>query len=248
MVFKALVNKFSGFLSFDYMGKVIAIDGPAGSGKSTTARLVARKLSWIYIDTGAMYRAVALLALRKSIPASDGSAILKVLKESDLKFDFQDDKVKVTLNSEDISTAIRTPEVTDVVSEVSALPEIREYLVEIQRSYRKDFDLVMEGRDIGTHVFPDAEFKFFLTASIEERARRRLKDFQRQGKKISLKELMKKIQERDYYDSHRQVSPLKKAEDAVEVDTTDMTIEEQVNFIVNFVREKIFRKEDKLNG
>ncbi|NIP42309.1 MAG: (d)CMP kinase [candidate division Zixibacteria bacterium] len=218
--------------------KIIAIDGPAGSGKSTTARLVAKKLGFIFLDTGAMYRAVTLLALEKKVPLSDADALEDVA--ASVQIDFKDDEEgqKVFANGRDISSEIRSPEVTAAVSEVSAHAGVRRHMVAKQREIGKKYDIVAEGRDTTSVVFPNATLKIYLLASIEERARRRVIDFQRMGKVTTVQEQIKAIQARDEYDSDRQNSPLKQTSDSIPVDTTHLTIEDQVNEIINLFREK----------
>ena len=218
--------------------KIIAIDGPAGSGKSTTARLVAKKLGFIFLDTGAMYRAVTLLALEKKVPLSDADALEDIA--ASMQIDFKDDEEgqKVFANGKDISSEIRSPEVTAAVSEVSAHAGVRRHMVAKQREIGEKYDIVAEGRDTTSVVFPNATLKIFLLASIEERARRRVIDFQRMGKITTVQEQIKAIQDRDEYDSGRANSPLKQTSDSIQVDTTHLTIEGQVNEIISLFKEK----------
>jgi CMP/dCMP kinase len=212
---------------------VIAIDGPAGSGKSSTAQLVAAALHILHLDTGAMYRAVTLKCLRQAIPSTDENALALVMKGTELSLSGSPPEMKILMDGEDVSEAIRGDEVTKNVSEYCAVPLVREKLVELQRSIVGSQSLVCEGRDIGTVVFPNAELKFYMVASSEERARRRQKDFQRLGLQKSIDELRSEIAERDRKDSVRRHSPLRKAVDAEEIDTTSMTLEEQVRYIVD---------------
>ncbi len=215
---------------------IVAIDGPAGSGKSTSAKFVAKKLGYLYIDTGAMYRAVTYLAMENNV-LQDNEAVIKIAKSSDINLKFIDGVTHVSVDGNDITDKIRTPEVNSNVSEISKIKEVREALVEKQQEYAKrNGGVVMEGRDIGTVVLPNADVKIFLTASIEERAKRRTKEFEEKGISISLKEVEDNIRQRDVIDSTRDVSPLVKAPDAVEVDTSRVTIEQQVEIILGLIK------------
>ncbi|MEO2160142.1 MAG: (d)CMP kinase [bacterium] len=215
---------------------IVAIDGPAATGKSTSAKLVAQKLGFTYMDTGAMYRCVTLSVLRNHIALADQEALQLLIQEMDIHFDKTDDKLVVCLNKEDVSTLIRKPEVTSHVSAVSALPQVRNHMVAIQRKSAKNQDCVIEGRDIGTIVFPKADVKFFLVAEDIVRAKRRQLDLKAIGEEKTIDELVEEIRRRDRLDSERSHSPLKKADDAIEVDTSQLTIDEQVDFMVNKVR------------
>jgi len=215
---------------------IVAIDGPAATGKSTSAKLVAQKLGFTYMDTGAMYRCVTLSVLRNHIALADEEALRLLIQEMDIHFDKTDDKLVVRLDKEDVSTLIRKPEVTSHVSAVSALPQVRNHMVAIQRKSAKNQDCVIEGRDIGTIVFPKADVKFFLVADDFVRAKRRQLDLKAIGEEKTIDELVEEIRRRDRFDSERSHSPLKKADDAVEVDTSELTIDEQVDFMVNKVR------------
>ena len=217
---------------------VIAIDGPAGSGKSTTAKHAAAKLGFIHINTGAMYRGIALKCIQGEIDLNSSSEIDKILNQTKFEFGRESGSV-LFMDGVDISSEITSSLVTESVSRVSAVPQIREKLVQYQREMAEGLDVVLEGRDIGTVVFPDAEFKFFLIADIEERARRRKKEMETMGEIVSLRELTAELEERDRKDSTREHSPLKKAEDAVEIDTTGLSIAEQVNRIVKIVNKSI---------
>ena len=217
---------------------VIAIDGPAGSGKSTTAKHAAEKLGFIHINTGTMYRGIALKCIQGGIDLNSSSGIDKILNQTKFEFDREGGSV-LFMDGVDISSEITSSLVTESVSRVSAVPQIREKLVQYQRKMAEGLDVVLEGRDIGTVVFPDAEFKFFLIADIEERARRRKKEMETMGEIVSLRELTAELEERDRKDSTREHSPLKKAEDAVEIDTTGLSIAEQVNRIVKIVNKSI---------
>lgn len=212
---------------------IVAIDGPAATGKSTSAKLVAQKLGFTYMDTGAMYRCITLSVLRNHISLADEEALQLLIQEMDIHFERTDDNLVVRLNKEDVSTLIRKPEVTSHVSAVSALPQVRNHMVAIQRKIAKNQDCVIEGRDIGTIVFPKADVKFFLVADDIVRARRRQLDLKAIGEERTIDELVEEICRRDRFDSERSHSPLKKADDAVEVDTSQLTIDEQVDFMVN---------------
>ena len=215
---------------------IVAIDGPAATGKSTSAKLVAQKLGFTYMDTGAMYRCVTLSVLRNHIALADEEALQLLNQEMDIHFERTDDNLVVRLNKEDVSTLIRKPEVTSHVSAVSALPQVRNHMVAIQRKIAKNQDCVIEGRDIGTIVFPKADVKFFLVADDFVRAKRRQLDLKAIGEEKTIDELVEEIRRRDRFDSERSHSPLKKADDAIEVDTSQLTIDEQVDFMVNKVR------------
>jgi CMP/dCMP kinase len=220
---------------------VVAIDGPAGSGKSTSAKRVAERLGFLYIDTGAMYRAVTLLALENNV-LSNPEEISKLTSTADIKLDFSGGKTEVFLNGTNVTTGIRSKEVNENVSEVSKIKFVREALVRMQRDMVKDSSIVMEGRDIGTVVFPDADVKIFLTASLEKRTERRLKEYQTGGSFFEIEDIKKNLQQRDKIDSTREESPLVKADDAVEIDTSASTFEEQVNKIINIVKETAVKK------
>lgn len=211
---------------------VLALDGPAGSGKSTTAQAVARRLNITYLDTGAMYRVITLYCLRWRIPVEDIGKLAEVAKSVAISFTGVPPETRVWMNGEDVSEEIRGEVVTANVSDYCAPAVVRTALVEQQRAIGRDSSIVCEGRDIGTVVFPDAELKVFMNASVEERAKRRQKDFLMMGVEKTLDVLMSDLSERDRKDSSRAVSPLSKAADALELDTTGMTLEEQVDWIV----------------
>ena len=217
---------------------IIAIDGPAASGKSTTAKLVAKKLKMTYLDTGAMYRAVTLALLRSNTNLDDYDSICQVVSELELDIYDQGTKTVVRLDGEDVSQAIRSMLVTENVSAVSAVKYVREAMVEIQRNIGKKTNCVVEGRDIGTVVFPDAEFKIFMVADIKMRAERRLKELLEMGENRSLQEVMTDLKRRDENDSTRLHSPLQKADEAIEIDTSMLSIDQQVEKIINLVRKK----------
>lgn len=213
------------------MHKVVAIDGPAGSGKGTVAKLIAQKLNLTYIDTGAMYRAVAYATLKNNIAIDDKEAIVALAHNCEI--DFKDSKTY--LNGEDVSHEIRTMEVTKIVSQISSIVELRELLVEQQREMGSKTDVVMEGRDITTVVFPDANYKFYLDASVESRALRRFKENQEKGIESSYDEILENIKKRDYNDMHKEVGSLTRTEDAVYIDSTDLTIDEVVNKMIEVI-------------
>jgi cytidylate kinase len=218
---------------------VIAIDGPAASGKSTTAKLVAERLGYMHVDTGAMYRAITLKVLRSGLAPDDRAGITRLLETTRVQLRNERGALRVILDGDDVSEEIRSPEVTRAVSSVSSLAEVRKMMVREQRALGEKGGIVLEGRDIGTVVFPGAECKFFLIAGIGARAERRLKELRAKGVAADLEELQREIADRDRRDSTRLVSPLRKAADAVEIDTSDMTIEEQVDEVVQRVRERL---------
>lgn len=217
----------------------IAIDGPAGSGKSTTAKLVAKELGLQYVDTGAMYRAVALKILKTNTDPNDIDKISKLVKDIDISFKTDNNELKIFLDGEDVTEAIRNPEVTNLSSPISAIPSVREAMVNLQKNLGKNGGVVMEGRDIGTVVMPDADIKIFLIASLHERTKRRHLELQKKGIEKDFYELEKEILARDVRDSSREISPLTKAPDAIEIDTTNLTIEEQVEKIVSIAKERM---------
>jgi cytidylate kinase len=218
---------------------IIAIDGPAASGKSSTAKRVAHELGYIHADTGAMYRAVALKALRLGIAPGDADAVAAMTKTTAVRLEHDnDERLRVMLDGEDVTDAIRLPDVTRTVSEVSAIPAVRELMVREQRAMGSSGGIVLEGRDIGTVVFPHAELKIFMIADPRERAVRRAKELEEKGIHADVQVLEQEIRERDAYDSSRAHSPLKKAEDAIVLDTTHLTIEEQTAYIVCRAKER----------
>ena len=217
---------------------IIAIDGPAGSGKSTTAKIAAEKLGFIHINTGAMYRGIALKCIQEKINPTDLPEMDNILSGTEFKFCGKDGP-DLFMDGVNISSEITTAEVTESVSRISAIPKVREKLVEYQREMADGIDVVLEGRDIGTVVFPDADHKFFLIADIHERAKRRMQEMEAKGEIVSLSVLKAELEERDRTDSTREHSPLKKAEDAIELDTTGLSIEQQVNRIVEIVTKSI---------
>lgn len=218
---------------------IIALDGPAGSGKSTIAKIIAKNFNLTYLDTGAMYRMVALYILENNIDFNNVTAVEKILDS--IQVDIVDNKF--ILNGKDVSLEIRTPEVTKIVSPVSAIKAVRVKLVDLQRKISKGKKVILDGRDIGTVVFPNADLKIFLIASPEERAKRRVKDYASKGISENFETVLKDIIERDHSDSTREESPLKKAEDAIEVDTSSLNIAESVQVISNLIKKKL---EDKV--
>jgi pantoate ligase/cytidylate kinase len=213
---------------------IIAIDGPAGAGKSTVTRKIAEKLGLLYLDTGAMYRAITWLFLQKGISLDDQNAVFNLVNNVSLKLISNNQELQVIINGQNVTKAIRNPEVTAKVSTISAQKIVREKMVKLQKEWGQKGGIIAEGRDLCTQVFPDAELKIFLTASVEERAGRRLKDFQNQGiVGLTFEQLQEDIKNRDYQDSNREISPLKKAEDAIEIITDDLTIDEVINKIIN---------------
>ena len=215
----------------------IAIDGPAGAGKSTIAKAVSQKLSFIYVDTGALYRAVGLYVIQNGIV--DDANIIFSLKKIKVDLKFENGAQKILLCDEDVSDMIRTPEVSMMASKVSALPEVREFLLELQRNLAAQNNVIMDGRDIGTVILPNADVKIFLTASPEKRATRRYKELVAKGLQVTYDKVLNDIVKRDYDDSHRTVAPLTPASDAVFVDTSDYTLEESVNLVLNVIENKL---------
>lgn len=210
----------------------IAIDGPSGAGKSTIAKAVAQKLGMEYVDTGAMYRAVGYKMKEKNVSSEDLEEVGKVLESTEI--DFNDGIIY--LDGEDVGGKIRTPEMSQIASVYSALPPVREKLLSVQRDIGHRKSVVMDGRDIGTNVFKDAQHKFFLTATAEERASRRFLELKAKGEDVEYKSILEDIEARDYKDINRKLNPLRKAEDAIEVDSTNMTIEEVVEFILDRIK------------
>ena len=214
---------------------VVAIDGPAGAGKSTVAQMAAKELGFTYIDTGAMYRAVAWKSLQQGKTVTD-DLINDVVKDIDIVLDYKEGKTRVFVDGTEVTAAIRTPEVTGIVSQVAALGPVRERLTDLQRKMATQGSVIMDGRDIATNVLPNADIKIFLTASIEERADRRYKEMKAKGYDVDLKKLQEEIAARDKADSEREISPLVQAEDAELLDTSDMSIEEVVKAILDRCR------------
>lgn len=216
----------------------IAIDGPAGAGKSTIARRVAKELSFIYVDTGAMYRAMALYLLRKEVNRDDTEQIGNICQDAEISIEYQNGEQIVLLNGENVNSYLRTEEVGNMASVSSAVPRVREKLLSLQRKLAKDMSVVMDGRDIGTTILPDADVKIYLTASSLTRARRRYLELQEKGTVCNLDDIQKDIEERDQRDMNREISPLRQAEDAVLVDSSDLTIQQVVDRILQIFRSK----------
>lgn len=217
----------------------VAIDGPAGAGKSTLARRLAAELGYIYVDTGAMFRTIGLYALRAGKDPKDNEAVNALLPEISLKFAFIGGEQHIYLNGEDVSTAIRTEEVGMAASAVGANPEVRAFLLGMQRDMAKTQDVLMDGRDIGTVVLPDATVKIFLTASPEARATRRWKEYQQKGVEVSYEEVLADVRQRDYQDTHRVAAPLRQADDAQLLDTSEMNFEQSLEAMKKMIVEKV---------
>lgn len=217
----------------------VAIDGPAGAGKSTLARRLAAELGYIYVDTGAMFRTIGLYALRAGKDPKDNEAVNALLPEISLKFAFIEGEQHIYLNGEDVSTAIRTEEVGMAASAVGANPEVRAFLLGMQRDMAKTQDVLMDGRDIGTVVLPDATVKIFLTASPEARATRRWKEYQQKGVEVSYEEVLADVRQRDYQDTHRAAAPLRQADDAQLLDTSEMNFEQSLEAMKKMIVEKV---------
>lgn len=216
----------------------IAIDGPAGAGKSTIAKRVARKMNLIYVDTGAMYRAIALYFIREKISPDDIEKIGDVCDRADVTIRYEQGEQIVSLNGENVNACLRTEKVSYMASRISVFPQVRFKLLQLQRRLAANEDVVMDGRDIGTCVLPDADVKIYLTASVEVRAKRRYEELKEKGGQSSLDEIMREIEERDHRDMTREESPLRRAEDAVLVDTSDMSIDEVAEKIMEICGEK----------
>ena len=216
----------------------IAIDGPAGAGKSTIARRVAKELSFIYVDTGAMYRAMALYLLRREVNKDDTEQIGNICQDAEISIEYQNGEQIVLLNDENVNSYLRTEEVGNMASVSSAVPRVREKLLSLQRKLARDMSVVMDGRDIGTTILPDADVKIYRTASSLTRAKRRYLELQEKGTVCNLDEIQKDIEERDQRDMNREISPLRQAEDAVLVDSSDLTIQQVVDRILQIFRSK----------
>lgn len=209
----------------------IAIDGPSGAGKSTVAKAVAKRLGFIQVDTGAMYRSVGLYINRIGADPTDADAVTPQLKNINIDLGFTDEGQRIYLNGEDVSEKIRQNEISAYASKVSAIPAVRAFLLEMQRKVAREHNVVMDGRDIGTVILPDAELKIFQTASVRERAKRRYDELIAKGQSVDMEQIKKEIEERDYNDSHRAAAPLIPADDAVIIDNSNITIEENVEII-----------------
>ncbi|MDD5005658.1 MAG: (d)CMP kinase [Candidatus Omnitrophica bacterium] len=215
---------------------IIAIDGPAGAGKSTVAKLIAQKLGFFYIDTGALYRALTLKAKRLNLNLKDEKSISDLLKKTNIGLEYDKNNLRVTLDGEDISKEIRKPYVTDGVSDVAKIKEVREIMTTLQRKLAENNNSVLEGRDIGTVVFPNAQYKFFLDADFNERVNRRFKELEEKKENINMELVANDLSTRDKIDSTRKIAPLKKAEDAIYIDTTNLSIEEVVNKVISWIK------------
>ena len=218
------------------MGYNVAIDGPAGAGKSTIAKLVAKEKGYIYVDTGAMYRGLAIHFLDKGIQPQETEKVIEACKDAEVTIAYEDAVQHVYLNGKDIPSRLRNEEVGNMASVTSAIPEVRKKLLELQQNLAKTQNVIMDGRDIGTCVLPHADVKVYLTASVETRAKRRYQELQEKGEDCNLEEIAHDIEERDRRDMTREIAPLKQAEDAVLVDSSDMTIAEVVKTIVDLCR------------
>lgn len=217
----------------------VAIDGPAGAGKSTIAKAVAAKLGYIYVDTGALYRTVALSAARKGI-LDDTDKIIEMLGDIEVKLGFADDGTQcVYLNGEEVSSFIRTPEISMGASKVSAIPEVRDFLLDLQRNIARENNVIMDGRDIATVVLPHANPKIFLTATAECRAKRRYKELLEKGESVRYEDVLADVNQRDYQDSHREIAPLKPTDESIMADTSDLELEESVEMVINMIKESM---------
>jgi len=218
------------------MSHNVAIDGPAGAGKSTIAKRIAKKLGYIYVDTGAMYRAMAYYLIQNQVDSRDKDAIVAACQHADISIRYQNGEQVVLLNGENVNAYLRTEAVGNMASVSSAVLEVRKKLVELQQKLARETDVVMDGRDIGTVVLPDADVKVYLTASVETRAKRRFLELQEKGEAADLQKIAADIEDRDYRDMHRDISPLRQAEDATLVDSSDMTIDQVVERILELCR------------
>lgn len=217
----------------------VAIDGPAGAGKSTIARAAAAQLGFVYVDTGALYRTIGLAVCRRGIDGTDVPGILATLPEIQVGLTYQDGAQHVLLDGEDVSDAIRTPQISTYASQVSSVPEVRAYLLDLQRDLARRQSVIMDGRDIGTVILPDAKVKIFLTASPEKRAARRCAELREKGQDVTVEGILADMERRDALDASRAVAPLKQAEDAVLVDTSDLTLEQSIEAVLTVIRDKM---------
>ena len=217
----------------------VAIDGPAGAGKSTIAKTASKNLGYIYIDTGALYRSIGYFVVSNGGDIDNADSVISFLPKISAEIKFIDETQHVFINGEDVSDKIRTEEISKAASKVSAIPRVREFLLELQRGFAKKYNVVMDGRDIGTVVLPDAQVKIFLTASAQERAKRRYKEQVERGLDVNFDDILADIKERDYRDEHREIAPLKPAKDSVLVDTSNMNIEQSVKAVIDTVKSKI---------
>ena len=222
------------------MSTAVALDGPAGAGKSSIAKRAAKALGFIYVDTGALYRTIGLAATRAQVEPVDSLQLDKLLEEIKVELTFSKDTGQIVLlNGEDVSDEIRTPEASMMASKISAVPKVRAYLLDLQRNMAKENNVIMDGRDIGTVVLPDAQVKIFLTASPEARAGRRYKELIEKGMSVKYEDILSDVIERDYNDTHRDVAPLKPAEDSITVDTTELDFEQSVEAILDVIQNRI---------
>lgn len=224
------------------MGYNIAIDGPAGAGKSTIAKAVAKRENLIYVDTGAMYRAMALFMLREKVNLADAEAVALKCAEADITIRYENGVQVVLLNGENVNGFLRTEEVGNAASTISVIGKVREKLVELQKKLAAESNCVMDGRDIGTCVLPNAQLKIYLTASSLVRAKRRYEELAAKGEVCNLEKIRADIEERDYRDMHREISPLRQAEDAILIDSSDMTVEEVISRIISLVNKAGYQK------
>lgn len=218
------------------MGYNVAIDGPAGAGKSTIAKLVAKEKGYIYVDTGAMYRALAIHFLEKKVSAEETDQVVAACKDAEVTIVYEEGVQQVYLNGKNVTGQLRTEEVGNMASKTSAIPEVRAKLLELQRGLARSSDVIMDGRDIGTNILPDADVKIYLTASVETRAKRRFDELTERGELCNLEEIKKDIRERDARDMNREIAPLKRAEDAILVDSSNMGISEVVDTICRYCK------------
>jgi CMP/dCMP kinase len=228
---------------------IVAIDGPSGAGKSTLAKRIAKDLRFTYLDTGAIYRALALKILRRGVDLNDSAALSAIVMDTDIDLRGRNGRLQVLLDGEDVSASIRTPEVSQMASKASAIPMVRRRLLDLQRALGQRGNVVAEGRDIGTVVFPDAQVKIYLDASIEERARRRCDELRAAGREVSLKETVSEMEERDKRDSERDIAPLRKADDAVALDSSGLTADGVAEKVLQLVQSEFSkRKNDRILG
>lgn len=218
------------------MGYNVAVDGPAGAGKSTIAKLVAKEKGYIYVDTGAMYRGLAIHFLKKGINPDNKKAVADACRDAQVTIGYENGAQQIYLNGENVTAMLRTEEVGNMASKTSAIPEVRQKLLELQRSLAEEKDVIMDGRDIGTNILPEADVKIYLTASVETRAKRRFDELKAKGIECSLEEIARDIKERDERDMTREIAPLRRAEDAVLIDSSEMTITQVVETICSYCR------------
>ncbi len=217
----------------------VAIDGPSAAGKSTIARKVAERLGYVYIDTGAMYRSIALFAKENSIDSKDEKGVSSFLKDININIDFKCGKQLIILNGVDVSEKIRLNEISMLTSNISSIKAVRDFLIDRQRSLAQKYDLIMDGRDIATVVLPYADVKIFLTASVEARANRRFAELNAKGQKVDLSEIHKEIEKRDFQDMNRKIAPLRQDKDAILIDTSDLTLDDSINTVSDTILNKL---------